>query len=164
MQYTTERNGRCYNSRRAASIDLEVEPDNDLPLFRKVPKDMIRHDGDLPQHLQTRELAILRISPYFSDSQSAGRILNRIGHKARLYDFDGEAPQHIALIAGLALEYMDNMEALRRIGETYVGLLKKGTIILGNSLTRVKCSLEKAISNILREKSKRNPANLPRLL
>ena len=164
MQYTTERNGRCYDSRRAASIDLELEPDNDLPLFRKVPNGVIRHDGDLPQHLQTREAAILRISPYFLDSQSAGRILNRIGHKARLYDFDGEAPQHIALTAGLALQYMNNMEALRRIGEIYVDLLKKGTIRPGNSLTRVKCSLEKAIGNTLREKSKRSPANLPRLL
>lgn len=166
MQYTSPHSTRYESERRSHSLDFEVDQDNDFPLFPERPRDMIRRDRDLPPHLQTREATILEASPYFSDSQSAGRILNRVGHKAKTYGFDGEAPQHIALVAGLAFRYKDNKEALRSIGEKYVDLVRKNDIIPRDSLTKVRSSLEAAIrrDKILSKREKRNPANLPRLL
>ena len=165
MQYSTHKNSRLYDLRRGSDLDFEVADDvKTLTLFPEIPKSPGRRDRDLPYHLQTREAAILECSPYFSDSRSAGRVLNRIGHKSKKYGFDGEAPKHIALVARLALGYTNDIAALQSIEAAYLTILERSTIGPRDNFDKVTGLLEREINGLLKGKTKRNPANLPKLL
>jgi len=165
MQYTTPRNSRLYNSRRGSDLDFEVAEDvRTLALFPEILRSPSRIDRDLPFHLRTREDAVLECSPYFQDSQVAGRILNRIGHRSNKYGFDGEAQKHIALVATLALGYTDNVGALQSIETLYLSLLKRESVRSGDNFDKVMCLLERAVNEELNGRPKINPARIPRLL